>query len=181
VTQRHPDIVDEVNSSINGACQSHAQVQISDVGLDGHVAVVRSLRHSDSGGVSQPDSPARSSRARSPAAMRRLGAAGSSRLISRAIDGAGTGERHRRRRRPGGHRWRPLRRCDLHSRDGQRRHDAVKQALRQIGVDLEVSTDTNIGGGREKWLPPQAAASTAGAANRHCVDYRRPLVLSAGD
>jgi hypothetical protein len=42
-----------------------------------------------------------------------------------------------------------LRRCDLRCCDWQRGRDAVKQALCQVGVDLEVSADTNIGGGSQ--------------------------------
>jgi hypothetical protein len=37
----------------------------------------------------------------------------------------------------------------LRSCDWQRGRDAVKQALRQIGVNLEVSVDPNVGGGRQ--------------------------------
>jgi hypothetical protein len=42
-----------------------------------------------------------------------------------------------------------LRRRDLRSGDRQRRRDLVEQALRHSGVDLKVSADANIGGGRQ--------------------------------
>jgi len=54
------------------------------------------------------DLPASSSRSRSPTATRGPRTTGSRRLISRAVDGAAAGERHRRRRRPRRHGWRPL-------------------------------------------------------------------------
>jgi hypothetical protein len=41
-------------------------------------------------------------------------------------------------------------RCrDLRGGDWRRGRDLVEQALRQSGVDLEVSADTNVGGGRQ--------------------------------
>jgi hypothetical protein len=41
-------------------------------------------------------------------------------------------------------------RCrDLRSGDWRHGRDLVEQALRHSGVDLEVSADTNIGGGRQ--------------------------------
>ena len=40
-----------------------------------------------------------------------------------------------------------MRRRDLRSGDRQRGRDLVEQALRQSGVDLEISADANIGGG----------------------------------
>jgi hypothetical protein len=94
-------------------------------------------------------SPASSSRAGSPTVTRRPRPAGSGRLISRAVDGIGAGERHRRRRGPGRLGWRPLRRRDLRPGDWQRGRDLVEQALRHSGVNLEVSADAHIRGGRQ--------------------------------
>jgi hypothetical protein len=42
-----------------------------------------------------------------------------------------------------------LRRRDLRSGDWQRGRDLVEQALRKGGVDLEVSADPHVGGGRQ--------------------------------
>jgi hypothetical protein len=42
-----------------------------------------------------------------------------------------------------------LQRRDLRPGDWQRGRDLVEQALRQSGVDLEVSADASIGGGRQ--------------------------------
>ena len=38
---------------------------------------------------------------------------------------------------------------DLRSGDWRRGRDLVEHALRQGGIDLEVSADTNVGGGRQ--------------------------------
>ncbi|WP_255363772.1 hypothetical protein [Actinoplanes sp. TFC3] len=40
-----------------------------------------------------------------------------------------------------------MRRRDLRSGDRQRRRDLVEQALRQGGIDVEVSADAHISGG----------------------------------
>ena len=97
----------------------------------------------------QQTSPASSSRVRSPIVTRRPRPAGSRRLIGRAVDGTRAGERHRRRRTLRRHRWRPLRCRDLRSGDGRCGRDLVEQTLRHGGVDLAVSADPNIGGGRQ--------------------------------
>jgi hypothetical protein len=111
-------------------------------------------------------SPASSSRAGSPTVTRRPRPAGSGRLISRAVDGIGAGERHRRRRGPGRLGWRPLRRRDLRPGDWQRGRDLVEQALRHSGVNLEVSADAHIRGGRQSTTSSLVNVSAARVLSR---------------
>jgi hypothetical protein len=98
-------------------------------------------------GGSVASSSVGSSRVGSSAVTRRPRTA--RRLIGWPIDGTRAGECHRRRYRPGGHRWRPLRRRDLCSGDRRRGREGVKQPLRQGGVYLEVGAHAYIGGGRQ--------------------------------